>query len=515
MGSNLKQAISRRDFLKLASVGSLSFLTAPLLNRFSAQSQSSLPNIIILVFDAWSAENVSLYGYPRQTMPNLETFANRAIVYHNHYSAGRFTTPGTASLLTGLYPWTHRAFSLGSGILKQLEEKNIFALLAEKYNTLGYAQNKYADVFLKQFRRNLDAQVPSSAFNSESRDFYMPLLKNDSQIAFSSFDDSIIRDESGYDASLFLGPLLRTLHLYERRVTESKHRFGYPHGLPETDAREYFLLKNVVDGAIDTLQNIQAPTIAYFHFYPPHDPYRPSKKFKDSFKSKNAWEPGEKPTHPRSIYNYSYEDLLIHRYRYDDYLATWDDEVARLFSFICESGLSENSYVIITSDHGEMFERGELGHVTYLIYEPLIHIPLIISRPGQTTREDVHAYTSSVDILPTLTQITGLSTPDWVEGAPLPKLGGFGNDQRSIYTVDAADNSSFKPLTRSTLSLTKGHFRLTYYNYPDYQRFEFYDLDADPEELNNLYPSQPMEALQMRDEMLQKMSEVDQPFKGN
>ena len=515
MDRKLKQTISRRDFLKLASIGSLSYLTVPFLSTISGNLQDKPSNIIILVFDAWSAENVSLYEYPRQTMPNLDAFAERAIVYHNHCSAGIYTTPGTASLLTGLYPWTHRAFSLGSGVLKQLDGKNIFALLAEKYNTLGYAQNKYADIFLNQFRANLGIHIPGSAFNNENRAFYAPLLKNDSQIAFSSFDDSIVRDQAGYDASLFLGPLLRTWHLYERKVDESIHRFGYPNGLSETDAREYFLLKNIVDGAIDTLRNIQTPTFAYFHFYPPHDPYKPTKKFRDSFKSSDAWEPVEKPIHPKSRYGYSYQDLLSHRYRYDDYLATWDDEVARLLSFIQESSLQENSYVIITSDHGEMFERGELGHVTSLIYEPLIHIPLIISCPGQAQRVDVHDYTSSVDIVPTLAQLAGVSIPDWGEGVPLPGLGGVGENQRSIFTIDAADNSSFKPLTRASISLTKGHRRLTYYNYPDYQEFEFYELDSDPEELNNLYPSQPSEALHMRDEMLQKMTEADRPFRGN
>jgi len=511
---DLKRSITRRDFLKLASMASLSYLTAPLTKPIGGYLQAKLPNIIVLVFDAWSAENVSLYGYPRSTMPNLEAFAEHAIVYHNHYSAGRYTTPGTASLLTGLYPWTHRAFSLGSGVLKQHEQKNIFAILAEKYNTLGYAQNKYADIFLNQFRTHLDGHIPGSAFNYENRTFYIPLLGGDSQVAFSSFDDNIVRNDTGFDASLFLGPLLRTWHLYERKTDAYAHPFGYPGGLPETDALEYFSLQNVVDGTIDALQNIQTPTLAYLHFYPPHDPYRPTKKFRNSFMGINAWEPVEKPFNPRSTYKMDYQDLLIHRHRYDDFLASWDNEVARLFAFMRKSGLFENSYIIITSDHGEMFERGELGHKTELLYEPLIHIPLLISCPGQMEREDVYGYTSSIDIVPTLAQLAGLSISDWVEGSPLPKLGGVEESQRSIYTIDAANNSSFEQLTRASISLIKAPYRLTYYNYPDYQQFELYDLDADPEELNDLYPSHPVEALQMQDEMMQRMAEADHPFKG-
>jgi len=105
--------LSRRDFLKLsallpASPGDPALDTKSDPNGKPAQ-QGSPQNIIILLFDAMSARDLSVYGYPRNTTPNLMRFANRANVYHSHYSAGNFTIPGTTSLLTGLYPWTHRA----------------------------------------------------------------------------------------------------------------------------------------------------------------------------------------------------------------------------------------------------------------------------------------------------------------------------------------------------------------------------------------------------------------------
>lgn len=505
--------LSRRDFLKLAGLASLCGALAPLAApKRAGGSQDEPKNIIILVFDAWSAENVSLYGYPRQTMPNLERFAESALVYHRHYSAGTFTIPGTASLLTGTLPWTHRAFSLGAGVLRAFADKHAFSLLSGKYFTLGYAQNKYADLFLKQFHRSLDIRVPASAFNYEQRAFYEPWFENDSLIAFSAFDDNLVRDGDGYDASLFLGPLLRTLHLVERRADESSHRLAYPMGLPETDAGEYFSLGGVVDGAIRLLENLQAPTFAYLHFYPPHDPYSPTKKFKGGFLGLNAWEPAEKPIHRLSSMQKDFGDLLGKRHIYDDYLASWDDAVTRLFDFLRDSGLLETSYVFVTSDHGEMFERGELGHVTPLIYEPLIHIPLLVSRPGQKGRKDIYADTSSIDILPTLAHLAGLPRPSWAEGQILPGLGGDEDPARSLFTVEAARNPAFAPLNRASISLTKNRQRLTYYNYPDDQEFEFYDLQEDPQELTDLYPSRPAAALHMQEELLQALAEADRPY---
>jgi len=54
---------------------------------------------------------------------------------------------------------------------------------------------------------------------------------------------------------------------------------------------------------------------------------------------------------------------------------------------------------------------------------------------------------------------------------------------------------------------------MIYYKYPQYESFEFYNLDEDPDEMNDLYPSQPSVAQQMSAEMLQKLDEVNQPYR--
>ena len=93
--------MSRRSFLRLLSL----LLLTPLLNErehFVEQTKNSsqneaAPNVLILLFDALSAKNVSVYGYNRETTPNLARFAERATVYHAHYAAGNHTPPGTSS----------------------------------------------------------------------------------------------------------------------------------------------------------------------------------------------------------------------------------------------------------------------------------------------------------------------------------------------------------------------------------------------------------------------------------
>jgi hypothetical protein len=118
---------SRRDFLKLAGLASgalalTGLAPAPLRGR---QPGGAAPNVIILVLDAMSARNLSLYGYKRKTTPNFERFAERATVYHNHHSGGNYTSPGTATILTGTYPWTNRAFNIGGLIEREHADHNI------------------------------------------------------------------------------------------------------------------------------------------------------------------------------------------------------------------------------------------------------------------------------------------------------------------------------------------------------------------------------------------------------
>jgi arylsulfatase A-like enzyme len=138
-----------------------------------------------------------------------------------------------------------------------------------------------------------------------------------------------------------------------------------------------------------------------------------------------------------------------------------------------------------------------------------------VSRPGQKARGDIHTFTSSVDILPTAAHLSGNPIPAWAEGKLLPGLGGVHDEGRSVFSMDAKTNSSFTPLVSFSISITRDHHRLAYYNFPKkgYEKYEYYDLNADPHELNDLYPSSPALAIELKDELLQKIEEVNRPYR--
>lgn len=502
--------LSRRDVLKLIGLASASLAARPLVSLLDRQADASSPHVIVFVFDAWSAAHMKMHGYPRMTMPRLERFAERCHVYHNHYSTGNFTVPGTASLLTGLQPWEHRALQLtAGGIAPKHEAQNIFRLLANSHTSAAYAQNPYADIFLYQFRRELETYIPQGQFNIKNNHASnLPIFDNDHQIAFASFENNIFRNGKGASGSLYFGMMSRLAGLSDYASLRREYIREYPAGLPV--ASGYFLLDMVADGMIESMRRFSAPTMAYFHVFPPHAPYAPKRDYAGLFE--DGWAAPDKPIHPLSRTRYSPGEMHGERLRYDQYLAAWDAEFARVIKYLTDSGMLEKSIIIITSDHGELFERGEIEHNTSVLSSPVVHVPLLISLPGQNQRKDIHAFTSSVDLLPTIAHLTGNESPSWGEGRLLPELGGAEDLDRSIFSMEAKSASSFAPIKQLSISITKQRHRLVHYQYPNYSGFEFYDMENDPEELTDLYPSAPRLAMQMKDELLQKMDEFNRPY---
>jgi arylsulfatase A-like enzyme len=245
------------------------------------------------------------------------------------------------------------------------------------------------------------------------------------------------------------------------------------------------------------------PYFGYFHFWSPHEPYSARKDFVGMFPE--DLQLPEKPHHPFAINEFSNQSLRKYRREYDEFIADLDAEFGQLLSNLETSGVLDNSYVIVTSDHGELFERGEQGHASALMYAPVTHIPLLIAAPGQGTRSDFHSLTSNLDLLPTLGHIAGKEIPDWVEGRLLPGFGRAEEASRSIFPLMAKDNAAFRPIKQATFTLIKGNYELIFFTgYVGHaDSFELYDLQEDPEELHDLFRRDINTALQMKNELLE------------
>jgi len=499
---------SRRDFLKLAGLASGTVAMSQLAPQFLRRQTNDAPNVIILVFDAMSARNLSLYGYKRETTPNLQKFAERANVYHNHHSGGNFTTPGTATLLTGSYPWTHRAFDIAGLIDRRRVDHNIFTAFGSEYHRLAFSQNILPNLFFGQFAKDIETILPTSSFCLIEQ-VIGESFKKDIPSAYRALDKFLFQDFST-PASLVFGLADRIL-LRSREARTSSD--DYLRDLPRAgDQPMFFELKDVFDGVHTTVSELDSngPYLAYLHLWAPHAPYKPSKEFDKAFQ--DGYRPVKKPNH-RFGDQKEYYKVNGRRQNYDEFIANVDAEFGRLIDSLESRGLLDNSYVVITTDHGEMFERGVDGHVTKLLYESLTHIPLIISAPGQKMRRDIYAPTNNVDVLPTLLHLTGHPAPDWTDGVLLPGLGGIEDMDRSLFTVEAKGNPAYAPISQATVAMVKGNYKMIYYaGYEAENSFELYDLGNDYEELEDLYPSQPAFSKALKDELLEKLNSVNAEY---
>lgn len=498
--------LTRRDFLKLTALSSGAVAFSTLTSRHSFVNPNQ-KGVIIFVFDAMCAQNLSVHGYPRNTAPNLERFAARSTVYHAHNSAGNYTTPGTSSLLTGTYPWTHRAINISGLIARNLAEKNIFNTFGDSFHRIAYSQNIGAARLLVQFNKAIDEWINPEAFSIINQ-IMGSKFPQDREAAYRAFDDFLTLSDNETSASLIFGTIS---NLLTRRKLAQNNNTDYPSGLPNANYPLYFQLKDIFDGIIAQLKiPASKPRLAYIHFWAPHSPYRPTSKFANGFL--DNWKPVPKPQHRFGL-QVPNSRLNTRRQHYDEYIANIDDEFGRLFDAMEVEGILEENYVVVTSDHGEMFERGTDGHITPLLYHPVIHSPLIISSPGQTSRVDITTPTNSVDVFPTLLHLTGQEIPDWCEGKPLPGLGGSDNPQRASFVIEAKQNLAFVPIKIATIAMCKGQYKLIYYTgYEAEDSFELYNHGDDIEELNDLYPQQPAVAKTMREELLDHLSTTNANF---
>jgi arylsulfatase A-like enzyme len=278
----------------------------------------------------------------------------------------------------------------------------------------------------------------------------------------------------------------------------------------------YYRNRTVFQGVFDTVQTAAQsgqPFFGYFHLFSPHGPYTPTSDFAGLFE--DGLKVPRKPLHPLISKKAAIPDKYQDRYSrlYDQYVANVDAEIGNLLDQLETSGLLDNTYVVLLSDHGQIFERGVHGHFSRLLYDQGIHIPLVILSPGQTERRDVYVPTSNVDLVPTLVALTGGRLPDGLDGQLLPGFGGA-EDEHPVFCIEAKESSAFRPFDKASFALIRGSHKLIWYSgYPEADELvELYDLKSDPREMKDLSHDEPILVKQMLDELSDARAKADAPY---
>lgn len=189
---------------------------------------------------------------------------------------------------------------------------------------------------------------------------------------------------------------------------------------------------------------------------------------------------GRYVAHPDVVdYGSKDEDL------YDAELKWTDQEVGRLLDELRRLPSSENTIIVITSDHGESMAEHNvpLGTHGIALYRELLHVPMIFYIPDNAARE-IGGTVSNLDIVPTLAELCGIDVRDLsFEGRSLVTqlFTGRADHDRVVFAETNAPGKQRAAITEA--------WKLIYYINTNV--YELFDLAADPWEHNNVAPSNP------------------------
>lgn len=232
------------------------------------------------------------------------------------------------------------------------------------------------------------------------------------------------------------------------------------------------------------------PIFAFYHTYEIHSPYFPPRKYLKMFGNfKSTFVPSSQNL-LRSInsarQDLNDQDLDFLRASYDGGIRFTDDILKNMFKELDELGFFKNYLLIITSDHGEeLAEHGGFLH-RGLLYDELLHVPLIITGNGISKGKVDHRMVSSVDIAPTILSHLNISPPPGMEGENLLS--------RSTDTGEMED-AVFSQYGRLRYSIRTHRWKLIESLRP--HQIELYDFEQDPGERTNLALKKPEEVARL------------------
>jgi len=331
-------------------------------------------NLILISMDTVRADRTSLYGYDRDTTPFLKELAHRrgVTVFTNARSTSTWTPVSHLSMMTGLTPFHHRV----------------------NVNFQQVTSWRKGERSL----RALSPHVPTIASMLRQRGFLTVAL------ATAGFLPGGLGLQNGFD--VYSTP---EQHLPNRALDysyELQSKAAETESWLETHRDQQFFL--------------------FLHSYVAHHPYRDTGLVGcDADPARQRWceryrailYPAENHMEHIQEKDLGRAGLLQRDFvsdAYDSGLRLMDEYVRTVFAALDRLGLSENTIVVMTSDHGEAFgEHLEpfFGAHGYGFYDEFLRVPLLVARPSTDDSRRVDLPVSSVDILPTIAAAFQLPIP--------------------------------------------------------------------------------------------------------
>ncbi len=390
------------------------------------------PNVLLIVLDTVRARNLGLYGYARDTTPELGRIARSGARFDLAFAPASWTGPTHGSLFTGHYA---RELSIGwKRPLDATQPTLAEVLRARGYDTAGFVANTYGCTTERGLARGFTEyhDYPNS---------WPELVR--SAAAVRKIADM-----------LWVRKLTGNYELIARQDAASINR--------------HFL------GWLD--QRRDGPFFAFLNYFDAHDPYLPPEPFETEFGDRprrNPWI----VKRPWDLKNWTPDDMRAEVDAYDGAIAYMDRQLGALMAELDRRGLATNTLVIVTSDHGEEFrEHGRVGH-GHSLYRELLNVPLVLRFPGRVPAgADVREPVSLRDVPATILDLIGAGGPPLLPGRSLSARWTGGD-------VPAGVDPVLSDLDGGAYSLVSGAFH--YVRWRD-RGEDLFDLHTDLDEQHSL-----------------------------
>lgn len=443
----------------------------------SAVFAADRPNILFIFSDDHAQHAISAYGSKVNETPHLDRLAKEGARFANSYVTNSICTPSRATLLTGQYshlngvPVFNRFDGQRDHVAKHLQAAGYHTGMIGKWHLgsdpTGFdrwivlpGQGAYWNPqFVLPGKKKLNIQGHCTDITTELGIEWLKTRPKDKPFFLMLHQKAPHRPWE---------PAKRHAEMFKDKVIPEPETL-----FDDYDTRPTALPKNRQTIARDLTRRDLKLT-------PPDDLKGPDRQ-RWLNESPMELEVDGKVLTGKELVRWKYQKYMR------DYLACVqgvDDCVGKVLDYLDETGLTENTIVIYTSDNG--WYLGDLGmYDKRFMYEPGLNVPLLVRGPGIKPGSVPTQLVANIDLAPTFLDLAGVPVPDYMQGRSLVPLlrGESPADWRTaIYYRYYHDPGHHN--TAAHLGIRTATHKLIYYWKQD--AYEMFDLTADPHEQRNL-----------------------------
>jgi len=403
-------------------------------------AKTKRPNIVFILSDDHRWDYLSSMGHPFIQTPNIDSIAEKGVLFENAFVTSSLCSPSRASFLTGQYPQQHGV----QNNYTPWDNQNV--TFFEHLKKAGYQT-----AFMGKWH------MPGG----------IPELRGVDQFV------TFLGQGAYYDTSYIVNG--KSLKVGETPVP------GVPITGYITDDLTNFALKYIEDSK-------EEPFALYLSHKAVHLPMTPDEEMAGRYDNKKVELPEEADSWlalaDSNFKHFLWSSLEEKVKDYAETAVAMDQQIGRVLHKLNELGLADNTLIVYAGDNGYLW--GEHRQIDKRwSYEESIRVPFVVSypkalkQPGRRSQEMI----LNLDLAPTILQVAGIDVPEYMQGESLlPVIENKQEEIRSAWLYKYFEDFPY-PVPEQMALRTK---RYKLIEYARGKEDELFDIQADPKEKNNL-----------------------------